>query len=285
MKSAITFSLLLVAAALTFDPARAWAQCDPGVVFCAQVEIGGQIQIGTPPPPPAPPPPAVVYVQPAPPPPPVVIYRPAPPPQPVVVYQQEVYQETQVVWMEGDGRWGLHGSLGGTVSDSIAMGGGMVALRYRPRPRFALDLGVGGYAGYDYQGNERVEVPLTADFLFFFNPRHRLQLYGVAGVGVSFAEVGGDAWHDHSRDGAWDGHADDGVGMSYYGGQLGFGLEWRLGQHWALNADLRGFVRHRFASETNTPEFVEIGADGRPTGRATDTSGGALLNVGATLYF
>jgi hypothetical protein len=291
MKTVFPASLLLVAVAMLVAPMRASAQCEPGAIFCAQVEIHGGVQWGAPPPPP---PPAVVYVQPAPPPP-VVVYRPAPPP-PVVVYQPApppmvVYQEQprQHYFLESDGTWGLHGHIGGTVSDSLYMGGGEVGIRWRPRPRFALDLGIGGYAGIDYEGNQRTEIPLTANFLFFFNPRSRLQAYALAGVGLSFAQVGGEGWGHHHDDDwdhdDWDDDDFDGEGMAYYGGMIGFGLEWRLSQHFALNTDLRGFLRHRFSGETNQPEFVEIGEDGRPTGRATDTSGGGLLTLGGTFYF
>src|SRR5688500_4158726 len=113
MKTALSTSLLMIAATMVRIPTAASPQCQPGAVFCADIQIGGQVHVGgqvqigggyqyAPPPPP---PPVVVY-QPAPPPPPVVVYQPAPPPPPVVVYHQQPAQ-TQVMWMDTGGRWGL----------------------------------------------------------------------------------------------------------------------------------------------------------------------------------
>jgi len=262
-------SLLLVAAFAALVPApAARAQCGGSAWFCAEVRIGGSLQLAPPPPPRQ----QVYIVQQQPPPP--VVYVQQPPPPPVATYVVAQPEPTyEVVSMEPQGQmgWGLHGSIGGMVSSNVAVGGGTVALRLRPNDgHFALDLGIGGYGGRDYNGLDRVEVPLTADVLVFFNPQHRLQVYGVAGLGVSFAHAEGfdEVSSDFvSRD------------YAYFGGELGAGLELRVSPWLAINGDLRGFVRERMDDDPR-PEFVDLVND-----RTTDTSGGLTLNLGATLYF
>lgn len=280
------FSFLALAGVLAFAP-HAEAQCIPGSIFCAQVNVGGSISVGgyidvAPPPPPPmvivqqPPPPPVYLVQPPPPPPPpMVVYQPAPP-----VYIQQ--QQPRVFYGSGyqmggyaqppmpvrEPRFGLHAELGYMGTDRVSMGGGAVALRFRAHPAFALDLGVGTYGGQDYNGRGRVEVPLTVNGVFFFNPQDRVQVYGLLGVGVSWANVdGGGSLFAPAAD----------TGYTYLGGQVGIGLEWRLSRAFALNTDLRGFLRSRVDGGA-VPEFSE-------GGRSTDTSMGLYGTIGATLYW
>jgi len=263
----------LAACALALPAGVAHADCPPGAWLCAQLQIGGGVYVEPAPPPP---PPRVVYVEPAPPPPPVVVYQPAPP-QPVVYYRQPVRTEYVLVDPYDRGRWGLHGHVGGLFSHHLAIAGLTGALRVRPRPHFAFDFGIGAYGGVDYNGLDRVEVPLTVDGLFFFNPRSRFQFYGLLGVGLSFAHAEG------FNSGSGPGFADLYVmrDYAYYGGELGIGLEWRMSRWFAINGDIRGFLRHRFDGE-DSPEFTEY-EDGKT--RSTDTSGGVLGTLGATLYF
>src|SRR5690606_8791800 len=137
-------------------------------------------------------------------------------------------------------------------------------------------IGIGAYAGTDYNGLDRREIPLTLDMLFYFNPQSRLQVYGLLGTGVSFGEA--DGYRDH-RDGSfsygtWESHE-----YIHWGGSLGLGLELRLGERFALNGDIRAFMRTRI-NDDERPEFID--AD---TGETTNTSGGALGTFGATFYF
>lgn len=281
-KRIVSGSMLFLGALVALmAPAReAEAQCGHGSWFCAEVHVGGSVHVG---PPvrqaqvvyvePAPPPPPVVYVQPAPPPPPVVYVQPAPPPQPEVVYVQQQPQPTvhyEVVAPEPSG-FGLHGHIGWMTTDRIAIGGLHGALRLRPNDaHLAIDLGLGAYGGVDYNGMDRIEVPLTADALFFMNPGHRFQLYGLAGLGASVAHTEG--FNESTRE-------FDMRDYTYVGGELGIGLEWRLTRWFALNGDIRGFVRTRVDSDPR-PEFVD-----EETGQTTNTSGGVTGNLGATLYF
>jgi hypothetical protein len=161
-----------------------------------------------------------------------------------------------------DRKFGLHFDVAGTFGPQVLMGGFAGALRFRPKEHVGIDLGSGYFAGNDYQGFYRTEIPVTANVLFFVNPQHKLQLYFLMGPGLSFARV--DTFNEVRR-------------MTHIGGQAGVGLELRIAPAFALNADVRGILRHRIDSDPR-PEFV----DGT---RSTNTSGGAVLTFGGTLYF
>jgi hypothetical protein len=161
-----------------------------------------------------------------------------------------------------DRKFGLHFDVAGTFGPQVLMGGFAGALRFRPKEHIGIDLGSGYFAGNDYQGFYRTEIPVTANVLFFVNPQHKLQLYFLMGPGLSFGRV--DTFNEVRR-------------MTHIGGQAGVGLELRIAPAFALNADVRGILRHRIDSDPR-PEFVD-GA------RSTNTSGGAVLTFGGTLYF
>lgn len=293
---ALTFSFFTAALALLMAaPAAAQTECQPDDLFCAELRIGpgrAGVRVGPadqdPPPPPPPPQPApeppTVVVQPAPPPqpppqPPTVVVQPAPqpPPQPQVVQVQPAPQP-QVVQQPQRRRFpystvGVHLHLSGLFGDELAMGGAGGAFRIRPNPWFAIDLGAGLYHGNDYNGLERTELPLTADALFFFNPHHRFQVYALLGVGGSWSHAEGDnrfTGNYMSRE------------YAHLGGSLGLGLEWRISRVFALNLDVRGFVRQR-VDDNPEPEFRERTDSG--SFQSTDTSGGVVGQFGMTFYF
>ncbi|MBT8470276.1 MAG: porin family protein [Deltaproteobacteria bacterium] len=161
-----------------------------------------------------------------------------------------------------DRKLGLHFDFGGSFGPRVQMGGVGGALRFRPTEHVGIDLGSGYYAGNDYQGFYRREIPLTANVLFFLNPQHKFQFYFVLGPGMSFGRV--DTINEVRS-------------MTHVGGQAGAGVELRLAPAFALNADVRGVIRHRIDNDPR-PEFF----DG---GRGTNTSGGAVLTFGGTFYF
>jgi hypothetical protein len=101
-----------------------------------------------------------------------------------------------------------------------------------------------------------------------------VQLYGIAGFGFGGAHLDSGQQPNGQpllRD----------ENYSYVGGQLGVGLEGRLTRHFALGADLLGFLRARNDRHAaQNPEFVDP-----RTGRTTNTSGGGLLRLGATFYW
>ena len=265
-------------AMLAFQTPTASAQC---VGLCADISFGASLSIGTPAPPPRQAQVVVVQPAPAPPPPPprVVVVRPAPPPPPATTVTitttaapPVVHEQTVRFVRPGPRGYGVHARVGGMFTDRIRMGGVQGGFRLRPgMGHFALDLEVGVFGGEDYNGLDRVEVPLTADVRFYFNPRSRFQIYGVAGLGVSFAHAEG------FQDGVFRDHD-----YAYFGGLGGIGAELRISRFFALNADVRGFVRHRVDDGEN-PEFVDVDSDGRL--QSTNTSGGATISLGASLYF
>ena len=161
-----------------------------------------------------------------------------------------------------DRKLGLHFDVGGTFGPQVSMGGFTGALRFRPKEHIGIDLGSGYFAGNDYLGFYRTEVPVTANVLFFLNPQHKFQFYFLLGPGASFGRA--DRVGEIRR-------------MIHVGGQGGFGVELRLAPAFALNADVRGVVRHRVDNDPR-PEFF----DGT---RGTDTSAGALVTFGGTFYF
>lgn len=286
-------ALLPAIIALVGAAAPASAQCTPGSIFCAEVRIGGGQAPPPPPPPPevvvvpappqvvvSPPPPPQVIV--SPPPPPRVVIVPAPPPPPRVVYVAPPQREVVMVRPVSQGRIGINGYIGGMGGD-VSMGGVGGALRLRPTPHWGVDLGMGVFAGSGHQDttvhpdNDRIEVPFTADALFFINPQSRFQAYLVGGIGFSYARVEAGGCYDRYR---YDYGCDaTGRDYAYFGGQLGAGLELRLGPHFALNGDVRGFIRERMDDNHPEPEFTDA------EGRTTNTSGGVYGRLGATFYF
>lgn len=218
-------------------------------------------------------PPDVVIIPP--PPPPVVVHRvpppPPPPPPPKRVWRREFGLNLR---LEGIAM----GQHNGAAHDDAGMGGLGVSFRYRPIPVFALDVGVDLLGGRDYNGFERIETPFSINTLLYVNPRNRVQFYFLGGIHWSHAEVRSETYSP-----LLDGYGDDGYGYaaeySYFGGQLGAGLEFRISKRVALNVDFVGFVRSR-TDDGPRAEFVDW-----ETGRTSNTSGGGLLRGGITFWW
>ena len=181
--------------------------------------------------------------------------------------------------------WGVNMRIQGVLMDEDGrdedadMGGLGVSLRYRPIPHFAFDAGLDFVGGTDWAGRERRESALMLSGMVFFNPRSKVQVYTLGGIGFSGARV----TFEETVEG------DDGTSTtseyeeewSYFGAHLGAGLEFRLSRKVALNLDVVGFLRGRTddAAE-HEPEFVD-----EDTGRVTNTSGGGLGRAGLTIYW
>lgn len=177
--------------------------------------------------------------------------------------------------------WGLNlhaniGLMGGgehksADADMNGVGG---AVRFRVIPHIAIEGAVELLWGTDYNGFERFEDALLLNGLFYANPRSAIQLYGLAGFGLGAAYLDSGLASDGQpvlRDETY----------AYVGGQLGVGVEGRVTRHFALGADLIGFLRRRNdPGAWREPEFVNP-----VTGRETNTSGGGLLRLGATFYW
>ncbi len=209
----------------------------------------------------APPPPRPRFVRMAPPPP-----APAPPPP---------------RW-HGDTKWGLNLRVEGMTfghnekaAQDSGMGGLGLSLRYRPIPHFAFDVGIDMLGGTDFNGFQRTETPLTVSGMIFLNPRSPVQLYLLGGMNFSHAKVTSDFSSpllSAKGDGTF------GADYSYFGGQAGAGLEFRVSRHVALNIDVVGFMRKR-TDDGRVPEFSD------PEKGTTNSSGGALLRGGLTFWW
>lgn len=270
LSRALLLAPLAMAAVAVASPARAEDKCPPGSWFCTDVEI----KIGVPGEQPPPPPPPQPQPQPTPPPPPVVVYTPPPPaptyqpppPPPVAAPRQTRSEMGLSLRLEGASFSGNDTS----TSRNASMGGIGASLRFRPSPRFAVDLGLDVLGGTDANGYKRTETPFTVLGLLYLNPRSATQVYLLGGFGISSARV-------QKADTSGYEYTDR---YSYFGGVFGAGVEFRVARKIALNFDVRGFVRSRTddGAEAN-PEFRA------QDGRTTNASGGALFTGGVTFYF
>ncbi len=262
----------LAALMATAGSAAADEKCPPGSWFCADVDV--KVGPGEQPPPPAPVPAPVPAPAPAPAPPPVVVYQPAPPP-PVYSNAPPPYYPPPPPPARSKSEVGLSFRVEGAAfkaadrytKGDTGMGGVGMSLRFRPTPRFALDIGLDALAGIDANGFHRSETPLSIIGMLYLNPKSKVQVYMLGGFGFSGARV------ENTQTGTVEHY-------SYFGGIFGGGLEFRVSQKIALNFDVRGFIRGRTDDQAaNHPEFTA------QDGRTTNTSGGALFTGGVTFYF
>lgn len=160
------------------------------------------------------------------------------------------------------------------MSPDADMNGLGAALRFRPIPHLAIEGALDVLWGTDYNGFQRFEQALMLSGLFYVNPRSAVQLYGILGFGGSSAFLDSGVTADGQPV-----LADE--TYSYLGGHVGVGVEGRVTRHFALGADLIGFLRWRKDPHAaDNPEFVDPVSH-----RATNTSGGGLLRLGATFYW
>ncbi len=283
---ASTAALLAIAAPASAapQPSPGASSCPPGSGFCGDAPQLQPLPAGQPvhaaPPTPTPTPtPASAPLPPLEPP---MVVVESPPPPPAMARQETpepyVYQPPPRAPFESRAReWGmslhLQGSFFGRGSGGdSAMGGLGAGARFKPTRRFGIEGDLDFSGGKDYLGQSRGETALTFNALFFVNPRSRAQVYLLAGLGWSWAHVTCDATMSCGAplDQDW----------RYFGAQIGAGVEGRLNRTFALDADLRGFLRGRTdALATVQPEFTDV------SGRTSNTSAGWLLTLGGVVYF
>lgn len=190
---------------------------------------------------------------------------------------------TVVLYEEAESRkpkreWGINLHVDGVLlgknkAEDAGMGGFGASLRYRPVPAFAFDFSGDLLAGVDWAGETRREFVLMFNGMLFFNPKDVIQFYALGGIGFSWARV------DKNDDGDVLDVSDP--RYSYFGMQLGAGLEFRVSKRAAFNVDLIGFVRGRTDAAARTSyEFVD-----KNTGLGSNTSGGGLAQAGVTFYW
>ena len=141
-------------------------------------------------------------------------------------------------------------------------------LLYRASRRVVLELS-GEYQKRVTQGFDRYDVPvLLGTRLHIGAPDWIVSPYFVGAVGGSYSKLD----YLRSQDTAW-----------FVEGQLGGGLEIRLGQHFVLNADLRGDGRYRITDpDSVTVETQKVnGVVLSPMGNQYGLQG----RLGAAIYF
>jgi len=178
--------------------------------------------------------------------------------------------------------WGFNLHLAGALLDNhrehvknTGLGGLGFAFRYRPLPALALEAGVDVLKGSDHQGYVRTEAALLLNTLVFFNPRDVVQVYALGGLGFSGANVSIEPPRGEANLERYEEH------YSYFGGQLGLGLEVRVSQRVALGGDVLAFVRGRSDEQwRDIPEYID-----RDSPRTMNPAGGGALRAGITFYW
>jgi hypothetical protein len=229
------------------------------------------VQPAPPPPPvyvqPAPPPP--VYVQPTPPPAPIYTPpAPPPPPPPAVSY----YRPMVAPVSQWGPRFGIGARFAGTINTDNGVTFGQLGfggeLLYRVHRHVVMEM-AGEYQKRVDNGFDRYDVPVTLGVrLHIGAPDWVVSPYFVAAAGAAYSNLD----YLRSHDEAW-----------FLDGQLGGGLEIRLGRHFALNADVRADARHRM-TKPDDATAATVSIDGKPFAPLGD-SYGAQFRLGAALYF
>lgn len=294
-------SLLALSGALALPAQSAEAQCSSDDTFCASVEtpivrgairvrrrpVVSQVIVTTPTPPP---PPRVIVTQPAPPPPPprVIVTQPAPPPPAPVTNTQTITVETEQEFrlVPEDRflrRFGIVGRGSWITAVDQEMGGARFGARVRPGGRaFGLELTVGAFGGVDYNSENRLEIPTTFNLMYFIGigQSRRFELYTTIGAGVSWGRI--ERFDD---DGAW-GWGTYEAHNTWVGGEAGFGMEWHISRHFALDLDFRAMLRSRVATDDPYPEFYEREYyDSGEITQSTNLSWAPSINFGGVFYF
>ncbi len=211
---------------------------------------------------PAPP----VYAQPAPPPiaaPPPPVY--APPPPPPIAYRPPMLSQWQTKFGIGARFTAAINTDAFASFSQLGFGG---ELLFRVHRHLVLELGA------DYQkrmddGFARYDVPATLGLRVHIGaPDWVVSPYFVFAGGGVYANLD----YLHSHDIGW-----------FLNGQLGGGLEIRIGKHLALTADLRGDARHRL-NQPDAATANTISINGKPFVPLQD-SYGLLGRLGAAVYF
>jgi len=236
----------------------------PPVVQSPPVYVQPPPVVQAPPAVPAPPlPPQAVEQVPPPP-----VYAPPPPvvqaPPPPVRYRPPVPQ-----WQA---KYGFGARFSAAINtdpytefSQLGIGG---ELLFRVHRRIVLEL-AGEYQRRIDNGFDRYDVPATLGMRVHIGaPDWVVSPYFVFAGGAVYSNLD----YLHSHDIGW-----------FIDGQLGGGLEIRIGKHVALTADLRGDGRHRL-TKPDEATINTISVNGKPFAPLQD-SYGLQARLGAALYF
>ena len=212
----------------------------------------------------APPPPPPVYQAPPPPP----VYQAPPPP----AYAPPMTQYRPPVLPQWQAKYGFGARFAAAINNDrftsfsqLGFGG---ELLFRTHRRLVIEL-AGEYQKRVDNGFDRYDVPVTLGMRVHIGaPDWVVSPYFVFAGGAAYSNLD----YLHSHDIAW-----------FLDGQLGGGLEIRLGKHVALTADLRGDGRYRItAPDEATANTISI--DGKPFA-PMQNSYGLQARLGAAIYF
>lgn len=233
-----------------------------------------------PPPPPAyyPPPPPVYYAPPppayyAPPPPPAYYAPPAPPPS----YPAPAIVRAAPPKPDWKSRFGLGATVEGlsifTGNESDGFGV-LGQLRYRATRHLVLDLQGGYERSTDPDSRVRTDYPLTFGLMIpFLGPDRILTPYVVFAGGFNFSDLTLFDAPSHTISDT----------RTQAIGQAGGGLELRLGQHFAINADVRAEGRWNLSGPSDAVAATTA-INGKPVTPLAD-SVGLRFGLGGTVYF
>lgn len=202
-------------------------------------------------------------------------YAPLPPPYVPPTYRIQRSQETARALLPFRPQFGIGVHLSGVwpVNDVLNYGEGGIGLDLlvRVQPRLTVEFGAqyqqsnikSGYSSY-YQ---RIDAPILGGLRVHVGPLGwSVSPYLAGAVGADFAHAGLSTAEESS----W-----------FFECQGGFGLEGRVGRHFAVNVDLRGFGRFRSGSDY---AFYVTDAYGN-TIAALGEQSGFVFNSSLAVYF
>ena len=220
----------------------------------------------------------------------IIVRPPPPPPQRVVVVQPEpaprrhVQREQSLlgIGLRVSGT-GLEGSkLGLEDMENPAMAGIGLQLRSKVSRHWGLELSADYLGASDSsRGFSQRTIPVMLSAMFFSFPDSPINPYALAGGGVHFTML-------EYMDGAFQHH------ILEVAGQLGLGVQVKLGRHFALHADLRFLTVYKNLGTTTEVSQGCLSSDAAGTGYCNGLANldpndkfniGAQFQAGATYFF
>ncbi len=163
-------------------------------------------------------------------------------------------------------RFGFRVALQGVMYEPLAVSGVSLSFRFRPRARYAFDLGLSMLSGFDERALRYTQVPLYVAALIYLNPDSIAQVYLRGAVDLmrssreGFEEERGryDVFREHSS-----------------ALMAGVGTELRVGQAAAITGEVHALSRLIW----DQAEVVSFGKE------ASSALGGISVELGLLTYF
>lgn len=151
------------------------------------------------------------------------------------------------------------GGASGATSTGVGLG-----FRVRPIAWLGIEPALDLMRGYDERHASHSETILGTDLLLYLNPRDAVQVFGLAGAHLGLAQHS-EYWSQSSS--------------SYFGGQVGAGLEFRVTYLLSFNVNVVGYTRRLSGAELRESS---ADSEARPIPHA---SSGLALRAGVGFYF